>query len=76
MGIYVEVIENKCEGMIHIRNLLDDFYEYDEDNYCITGRHTGRKFQLGDNVKIEILKANLPKKQLDFTLVESENALV
>ncbi|HJX70521.1 MAG TPA: ribonuclease R [Bacteroidales bacterium] len=75
-GIYVEIIENKCEGMIHIRNLLDDFYEYDEDNYCITGRHSGRKFQLGDNVKIEILKANLPKKQLDFTLVESDNSLV
>jgi ribonuclease R len=70
-GIYVEIIENKCEGMIHIRNLSDDFYEYDEDNYCITGRHTGRKFQLGDNVKIEIQRANLPKKQLDFTIVES-----
>ncbi|MBN2213382.1 MAG: ribonuclease R [Bacteroidales bacterium] len=68
-GIYVEIIENKCEGMIHIRNLLDDFYEYDEDNYCLTGRHTGRKFQLGDNVKIEIQRANLPRKQLDFALV-------
>jgi len=69
-GIYVEILENKCEGMIHIRNLLDDFYEYDEDNYCITGRHTGRKFQLGDNVRIEIQRANIPKKQLDFALAE------
>ncbi len=69
-GIYVEIIENKCEGMIHLRNLLDDFYEYDEDSYCITGRSTGRKFQLGDNIKIEILRANIPKKQLDFVLAE------
>jgi ribonuclease R len=69
-GIYIEIIENKCEGMIHIRNLLDDFYEYDEDNYCLTGRHTGRKFQLGDNLRVEIQRANLPKKQLDFALVE------
>lgn len=70
-GIYVEIIENKCEGMIHLRNLVDDFYEYDEDSYCITGRSTGRKFQLGDTVKIEILRANIPKKQLDFVLAES-----
>ncbi len=67
-GIYVEIVENKCEGMIHLRNLQDDFYEYDEDNYCITGKHTGRKFQLGDNVKVEIVRANLQKKQLDFAL--------
>jgi ribonuclease R len=70
-GIYVEIIENKCEGMIHLRNLVDDFYEYDEDSYCITGRSTGKKFQLGDTVKIEILRANIPKKQLDFILAES-----
>lgn len=72
-GIYVEITENKCEGMIHIRNLLDDFYEYDEDNYCLTGRHTGRKFQLGDNVKIEIRRADLPKKQLDFALLDYDS---
>ncbi|MBN2612148.1 MAG: ribonuclease R [Bacteroidales bacterium] len=69
-GIYVEIIENKCEGMIHLRTLQDDFYEYDEDNYCITGSHTGKKFQLGDNVKVEIVRANIQKKQLDFALAE------
>ncbi|MFO7657553.1 MAG: ribonuclease R [Bacteroidales bacterium] len=69
-GIYVEIIENKCEGMIHLRSLQDDFYEYDEDNYCITGRHSGKKFQLGDNVKVEIARANIQKKQLDFALAE------
>ena len=72
-GIYVEIIENKCEGMIHLRNLQDDFYEYDEDNYCITGKHTGRTFQLGDNIKVEIVRANLQKKQLDFALAEYSN---
>ncbi len=69
-GIYVEIIENTCEGMIHIRNLTDDFYEYDEENFCITGKHTGRKFQLGDPVKIQVQKANLVKKQLDYVLAE------
>ena len=69
-GIYVEIVENTCEGMIHIRNLTDDFYEYDEDNYCITGKHSKRRFQLGDQVKIKVLRANLPKKQVDYVLAE------
>ncbi len=69
-GIYVEIIENKCEGMVPIRELTDDFYEYDEDSYSITGRHTKKKYQLGDPVKVEILRTNLPKRQLDFAVVE------
>jgi ribonuclease R len=68
-GIYVEIIENQCEGMIHIRELVDDFYEYDEDNYCIKGRSTGKVYTLGDRVNIEVVKADLQKKQLDFRLV-------
>lgn len=68
-GIYVEIIENQCEGMIHIRELADDFYEYDEDNYCIKGKHTGKEYMLGDRVNIEVVKADLQKKQLDFRLV-------
>ena len=68
-GIYVEIIENKCEGMVSIRDMLDDFYEYDDDNYCIAGKHTNKIFQLGDPVRIEILRANLAKKQLDFAMV-------
>jgi len=67
-GIFVEIIENKCEGMVATRDMMDDFYEYDEDNYCITGRQTGNKFQLGDPVKIVVLRTNLSKKQLDFAL--------
>jgi ribonuclease R len=65
-GIFVEIIENKCEGMVSMREMNDDYYEFDEDNYCITGRRTGKSYQLGDKVKIEILRANLLKKQLDF----------
>lgn len=55
--------------MIHIRELEDDFYEYDEDNYCIRGRSTGKAYTLGDSVKIEVVKADLQKKQLDYRLV-------
>jgi ribonuclease R len=68
-GLYVEIIENQCEGMIHIRELGDDFYEFDEDNYCIRGRSTGMEYMLGDRVKVEVVKADLQKKQLDYRLV-------
>jgi len=68
-GIYVEIIDNQCEGMIHIRELDDDFYEYDEENYCIRGRNAGRTFTLGDSVMVEVVKADLQKKQLDYMLV-------
>ena len=68
-GIYVEIIENQCEGMVNIRELGDDYYEYDEDNYCIRGRSTGKVYTLGDKVTIEVVKADLQKKQLDYRLV-------
>ena len=69
-GVYVEITENKCEGLIPLRDMTDDFYIFDEDEYCIYGKHTGKRFQLGEEVKIEIVKANLAKKQLNFKLVE------
>jgi len=69
-GFYVE-LENKCEGLVPIRELDDDFYIFDEKNYCLEGRHSKKVFQLGENVRVEILRANLEKKQLDFKLVES-----
>src|SRR5512133_2005867 len=68
-GIFVEILENKCEGMIPIRGLGGDFYEYDEDNYCIRGRRTGKKYQMGDPVQIEVVRVNMEKKQIDFSLV-------
>jgi len=67
-GIYVELTENKCEGMIPIRELGDDYYNLDEKNYCIVGRHSGKKFSLGDPLTIRVVKANLDKKQLDFEI--------
>ncbi len=68
-GIYCEINENKCEGMVFIRNLTGDYYTFDEDNYCLIGKRTKKKYQLGDAVKVEITKANLEKKQLDMKLV-------
>lgn len=70
-GLYAEIIENKCEGMIPIRDLEDDFYRFDEDNFCIVGERSKKKFQLGDAITIRIAKANLEKKQLDFTLASA-----
>ncbi len=67
-GLYVEIIENKCEGLLHIRNLEDDFYELDEENYRLTGKYHQKTFQLGDTIHIEITRANLEKRQLDFAL--------
>ena len=68
-GIYVELNENKCEGMIPIRNLGDDYYTFDEKNYCIIGRHKHKKYQLGDAVTVKIARADLVKKQLDLALI-------
>ena len=71
-GIYVEILENKCEGMVSIKGMMDDFYEFDEQDYKIVGRHSGREFEIGDELKIEVVHANLSKRQLDFKLIEDE----
>lgn len=72
-GIYVEIDENKCEGLVAIRDLEDDYYEFDEKNYCLIGRNTNQRYQLGDKVTIQIARADLTKKQLDFVLVDENN---
>lgn len=69
-GLYVELNENKCEGMVPIRDLDDDYYEFDEKNYCLRGRRTHRTYSLGDALTVRVARANLEKKQLDFALVE------
>ena len=71
-GIFAEINENMCEGMINLRDLDDDMYVFDEDNYCVVGRNKGRKFQLGDPIRVRIANANLEKKQIDFALAGSE----
>jgi len=71
-GIFVE-LENKIEGMIPIRELDDDFYNFDEKNYSLVGKHSHKTYQLGDEVTVKIWRTNLEKKQLDFQLVAKEN---
>ncbi len=70
-GIFVEIVENKCEGRVSIRDIKDDQYTFDEDNYRIVGRRTGRIYTLGDSVMIKVKRADLIKKQLDFDFVSS-----
>jgi ribonuclease R len=69
-GIYCEIDENHCEGMVPMRDLDDDYYDFDERNYCLVGRRHHHKYQLGDAVRIKVARANLEKRQLDFTLAE------
>jgi ribonuclease R len=69
-GIFVELIDNHCEGMVRLRDLQDDMYYFDEDNYCLRGRKYNKVLTLGDRVRIEIKRADLVKKQLDFALVD------
>jgi ribonuclease R len=71
-GMYVEIIENKCEGMVRLRDISDDFYILDEKNYCIIGQRKKKKYQLGDTVMIRVKKVDLAKRQIDFSLVNSE----
>ena len=70
-GIYVELDENKCEGLVPARDLEDDYYEYDETNFSLVGRHTGRRFRLGDQLEVTVAQADLARRQLDFALAES-----
>ncbi|RYY35285.1 MAG: ribonuclease R [Sphingobacteriaceae bacterium] len=69
-GMYVEIIENKCEGMIRLRDISDDFYTLDEKNYAIIGQRKKKVYQLGDEVKVRVKNVDLTKKQIDFTLVQ------
>ena len=69
-GVFVEIIENKCEGMIRTREMKDDQYFFDEENYRLVGRRTGRIYSLGDPVMIKVKRADLVKKQLDFEFIE------
>jgi ribonuclease R len=69
-GIYVEIIENQCEGMVAIRELQNDYFEYDEENYSIRGRQSGKVYMLGDKIMVEVAKADLQKRQLDYRLVD------
>ena len=73
-GIYAEINENHCEGMVPMRDLDDDYYDFDEKNFCLIGRHHHHKYQLGDPVRIQVAQANLEKKQLDFLLLNDQTS--
>ncbi len=69
-GVFVELNDTKCEGLVHIRDLDDDFYVYDERNYCIIGQSNGKKYQLGDPVRVKLVRTDLEKKQIDFLMLD------
>ncbi|WP_299272222.1 ribonuclease R [uncultured Psychroserpens sp.] len=68
-GIYVEIISNKCEGMVSTRDMTDDHYEFDEDHYALIGKNSKTMYQLGDEVVVKVKNTDLVKKHLDFTLI-------
>jgi len=69
-GIYCEIDENHCEGLVGMHDLTGDYYEFDERNFCLVGRRRHQKYQLGDAVRIRVAKANIDRRQLDFVLVD------
>lgn len=71
-GLYVELNDNLCEGLVPMRDLADDYYDYDEKNHCLIGRRHNHRYRLGDNVDIKVARADLEKKQLDFVIVDDE----
>lgn len=71
-GFYVELTDSMCEGLVPIRDLADDYYDLDEKNYCLIGRRHGAKYTLGDQVKVQVARADLERKQLDFALIEDK----
>ena len=68
-GIYVEIISNKCEGMVSVRDMNDDHYQFDESQYAMIGKKTGMTYQLGDEVVVKVKNTDLVKKHLDFNLI-------
>lgn len=71
-GFYVELNDSMCEGLVPIRDLADDYYDLDEKNYCLIGRRHGVKYTLGDEVKVQVARADLERKQLDFALLDDK----
>lgn len=71
-GLYVELDENMCEGLVPVRDLPGDYYDLDESNYALVGRRTGARYRLGDKVKVQVARCDLPKKMLDFALLDDE----
>lgn len=73
-GVYVELQGNKCEGMVRMRDIANDYYEFDEDNYALVGNRTGKTFRLGDEVEVRIKRTDLERKQIDFLFTDSQTS--
>ena len=73
-GIYVEIIETKCEGMVRVSDLQDDYYEYDEKNLCLIGKNNKRIFTLGDQLNVQVIATDIDRRTIDLELVEEEKA--
>lgn len=71
-GLYVELNDNKCEGLVPVRDLADDYYDFDEKNYCLVGRKTHSRYTLGDRVKVQVARANVEKRMIDFALLDDK----
>ncbi len=72
-GLYVELDENKCEGLVPMRDLADDYYDFDPKQYCLIGRRYNHRYRLGDKVRVQVARADLARKQLDFALIDEKN---
>jgi len=72
-GLYVELDDNKCEGLVPMRDLADDYYDFDSRNYCLVGRRFNHRYRLGDKVQVQVARADMQKKQLDFALVDENH---
>ena len=68
-GIFVEVTNTGCEGLIKMRDIPGDYYYFDEDNYCLQGTNSGNKFQVGDNIRVKVIKVNIIKKEIDLIIL-------
>ena len=73
-GIYIEIISNKCEGMVSVRDMKDDHYQFDQDQYAMVGKKTGKSYQLGEEVIVKVKNADLTKKHLDFYMIGKPEA--
>ncbi|MCM1028377.1 MAG: ribonuclease R [Pseudoflavonifractor sp.] len=71
-GLYVELDDNMCEGLVPVRDLPGDYYDFDERNYALVGRRTGVRYRLGDKVKVQVARCDLAKKMLDFALLDDK----
>ena len=72
-GLYVELVDNKCEGLVRTKSILDDIYYFDSEQYALVGHHTGNTHQIGQEVEVRVVEADLLKRQLTFELINNPN---